>query len=476
MEDDVVGEKIGIATNERVSFNMGLVGADSALEIQSNKPPATVSPTKTIFGYSRGIVCGAFVAINLVFWLPITFCAIIPSVMQDIVNKSEITIQSITITAPTSTSFQASNIQTFSNTGSITATGKVSYLHITWDEPGGGTMLRLGSSNSFTVKNNEQVSLTADAVIVNDTAFTDFNLAAIADSGLTWHLTGNIDVTYIVTATCSLDKNVPLVGFSNFPINPNVTYVNTTGGSSTMLHNIIYATMTSLSNINIDFQQTIYFLLKSEGIPIGAGYIPDYSILSGLSDVQAYVNIYSTNAAEKAQVERVLTNYSTGFLSSISMEQFSTATKISWLAPALETIVLQTEMPPVNGYFIVNVTMYAKLNVFSGIQVTIFMYNPVDTGVTVVDIGGYIVSSGQKIATLNVNNLDFVIPSHQTKLSPMIEAAAVVTGPGAQVYLDLISAGQGFIDVHTPILFNISEFGADVNFVQLNVPVFVVPA
>jgi hypothetical protein len=385
------GPETGVARNNS-TFETALL--DNSMNDGTDK-------AKQCFGMSRTTFCCGCFWFNVALWLPLWLLVIIPAIMQSLVNHSDLTINSVTIMNPTSTSFTAINYQTFSNAGSITANAKTSYLNINWNTPSGGHMVQLGESNSFQVKNNKQVQMTSTATITDATAFANFNTAAITNESLTWQLQGVVDVTFVVTAKCNINKNIEVIGFGNFQTPPNVTKVNTTGGTAFVLNNLITATMTSTSDISIDFGQTMHFLLLSEGIQIGIGSIPNYNMIAGVSTVQAEMALSFSNELEKEQLMRVLSNYSNGFTSSVTMANFYTETPITWLAPALNTISMDTVMPAAPSRFVVNVTLCNPVDPEKGVPFDMLLYNPIDTDTIITHIEGNFSYHGQVFGTIS---------------------------------------------------------------------------
>jgi hypothetical protein len=358
--------------------------------------------------------------------------------MQDLVNKSTLTIDSATIINPTSQGFQSVNIQTFSNTGSITAHASVSYLNVNWDEPGGGTLIQLGSSNSFKVQDDATVNVNSYATVINSTAFGDFNLATIHAESLTWQLSGTIDVTYIITAPCHLSKTVNLKGFGGFSVPPNVSYVNTTGGTPTVLNNIIVASMFSNATVEIQFGQTMHFKLFSQGIQIGVGSIPDYSITPGLSYINAQVGLTYSNEQEYNQLMSLLSNYSNSKTSDLVMAEFYTETPISWLEAGLKSISMNTTMPPVAGQFLINITLQDEANLAAGLPVYMYMYNIIDCEVTLTRIIGTFTYEGVTIGNMDQTTI-IKIPSKHVIRTPTLTSSADVSTESAAAFSKLVS-------------------------------------
>jgi hypothetical protein len=398
----------------------------------------STSKTKTCFGMSRLKFCCACTFFNLALWVPLILCVIIPAIMQSLVNHADLTISAVTIVNPTTASFQAVNVQTFTNAGSITATAYTNHLNINWNTPTGGQLVQLGKSNEFEVKNNHQVSMTSTATVENEDAFTNFNSAAINGSSMTWQLSGDVDVTFVVTAKCNLDKTVTIQGFDNFPIPPNVTCVNTTGGTAAVLHNLITATMTSTSDISIQFGQTMHFLLKSAGITVGVGSIPNYDMVSGTSVVNADVALSYSSTEEKTQLMRVLSNYSNGMTSPVTMSNFYTETTIDWLAPALNSISMDTIMPGATASFVINVTMFEPVDPERGVDFTMLLYNPIDTDTTITHIAGDFSYQGVVFGTIDTDTYIY-LPTHKRTMSPKLTAEPAPGAAAIKAYADLVS-------------------------------------
>lgn len=457
---------------ERYSMDIALVEAgQSAKDVKY--PLCGLRSSDSSVRYRSRIICAGCCCFWLAASLLIFFFAILPAIISNIVSNSDLTVESVSITNPTATSFQSSVVQKFSNTGPISATAKLDTLYISWNQPGGGKMVAL--SNSGTIKvSSSPVTMSSTASVVNLTAFTDFNTASVSAQTSQWTIEGDADITAIVTTKVHLSKTVTLNGFDNFPVSPVINSLNTTGGSPTVLFNKISASMYSASNIQLALGQSLFFYLSSSGIRVGVGELPNYTMESGTSQVTAAINMTYSNTEEYNQLMKILGNYSSGVDSSVVMESFFTAVPIPWLAPALASMKMNTYVPGVTSSFVQNVTMTYKLNPLNGVPFTMTMYNPTDTVTVMNTMTGTIYYNTTAFSTVDLKDLNIVIPPKTTIVSQSLIAQPIVDPKATAAYVQLTTAGHGLLDVVSVIQMDLSAFPATIDYVQYDVPCTVV--
>lgn len=197
--------------------------------------------------------------------------------------------------------------------------------------------------------------------------------------------------------------------------------------------------------------------MYSFGLPIGVGTIHNMYLKTGVFDVEADVALGYSNDQEYHQLMQVISNFTMGLNSPISLGPFSTATPIQWLAPGLSLISLPTFIPGLEEKLIGRVDMYPTSPTPVVIPFTMDINNPVDTEISLSYIKADIFTSGVHIAYVD-SAVDIVIPAQTTVTSPLINATVIVfDGSHSQFYIDITSLLTGSID-EFPIMVNYSQY------------------
>jgi hypothetical protein len=411
------------------------------------------------------IICSASCITFLTIFLPVLFLVIVPIFIQDIVNKSDIVIIQATIIEPNDKSFTSSVRQKFTNTGSITAKAHMHDIRILWEDDNDTEMVKLSNSNTIKVSSEEAV-LTSRAIVTNKEELTAFNTYAMNAEYVHWHLVGKVQIQSFINVEVDIDKHIDLVAFNNFPIPPIVQQINTTGGTKTQLFNHIIATFTSTSNIELQLNQNLNFIVKSNDISIGYGTLPNCTLLIGTHDYVASMIMLAHSDFELNQINEVISNHTNGLDVMLTIGPFYTDKTIEWLAPALSTMSLPTTMPGITTQIIKQVDMYPP-KVPVTVPFTILMHNPIDAPFRVTHITGDIFSSNIKIATVS-QTLDITIPPHTMLMSPLLEANSVLSPSAYKVFENLELKGGGYIDVLSSMDGYIDKFPVILTYDQYN--------
>jgi hypothetical protein len=404
---------------------------------------------------------------------------IIPLLIQDMVDKSGLEMQSILITNPSDTKFTSTCVQKFSNTGSLQATALMKNIKISWEYAGGGTAVELTDFNEIVVGggNDKEQTLTSTATIINNTALSDINIYAVSNKDVEWHFTGDIDVTYFITVNVRIDKYVTLYGYDSFPIAPIQNGMKTWGGSHNQLYSKLNLTMYSSATIEMELGQTMYFNIINEGIIIALGSIPNYSVHAGPNSVEANITLVYNNDEQYNQVMKVFSNYTSGFSSPVNLVDFYTIPSIPWLQPSLDTINMNSYFPSSTAS-ILHFYLYSPINPLNDIYVKIVMYNGEDVDVNVQHIYGKLFYQDVQIGyvdTTNTVNFEGVhIPPKSNVTTIKLLTTDIITTAAVKAYKSLVDAGGGLVDTYDLTIMNISSFVANFSYVQRNVELTVI--
>jgi hypothetical protein len=233
-------------------------------------------------------------------------------IIQDNVNHSDLEIIRASIGYPSNDSFQSVVIQKFTNAGAVKAHAQMRNLEIYWNNPEGGCIVTLTASNSFTVDNNHVVTMRSTALVNDVDALTAFNLFLTQQPSVQWKIKGTADITFIVKARVKINKDVVLSRFNNFSVQPVVHFSNVTGGTGTHLTLNAQVTMVSNSNVEVKFGQSLMYKVFSDGLEVGFGELPNYTLSPGTTTSIANLTLTANSPSQVAQINMMLSNNSLG--------------------------------------------------------------------------------------------------------------------------------------------------------------------
>lgn len=426
--------------------------------------------------------CRIITVITFIVIIILAQFVIIPAVIQSMVNSSGLDIKTILITNPTDTTFNSECVEEFTNTGPLSATAKMKKITIGWDHSGGGDAVELTGFNDLTVGGDEKwQSMTSIANVINSTILSNINTYAVSNEGLQWHLTGKTDIYFLgIPYEVKVDKKVTLNGYNSFSVPPIVHSLNTIMGTAEKIVTTINLTMTSLASIQMELGQSIEFIVTSNNIQIGVGSIPNYSVYYGPNNFLANITLSYSNIIEYNQLMSILSNFTSGISSSLVLKTFSTKPSISWLTQSLNSIIMNTQMPPSADPFVKLFTMYYPQicgNAASNPEITLTMYNPEDVTISISYIYGKLYSTTQttnnkytQIGYISTYQ-NITIEPKQTIITPKIETIPLGTPDSNAAYLKLCNAGSGFVTTRDSLLMKIGDFAANFSYIQDNVPI-----
>jgi molybdopterin-binding protein len=248
---------------------------------------------------------------------------------------------------------------------------------------------------------------------------------------------------------------------------------NVTDGTASDMVASISVTMTSVADIELHFGQALLFSVFSEDVYVGYGVINDAKMLHGPSDILAETHMTYRNDAERAQLMQLLSNYSNGQDTAVSLREFRLSTPISWIAPALNTISMSAVFPGMKDKFIQSSILYAPRNPLKGVDFTLGLYNPQHCVVTITGMVATIFYENTEIGSVTVpSGLQITIPAGGNITSPILHADPHPAG--VKAYSDLVSAGFGYVDVISLTYLSVVEFNSEVSIHQDGIPTVVI--
>jgi hypothetical protein len=403
----------------------------------------------------------------------LTVFVAIPAYMQFLTWKNDITISSIALINPSEDGFQSSVVESFSANCPVSAEVKMNNdVTLSWHHAGGGEVVKLTDSSVIPVS-TELANLNSVGLVVNRTAFTNFNSYAISADYVDWQIKGTAVVSAFVDATVSVNKVVRLSGFSGFSVPPVVESLNVTDGSIKEMIASLRATLTSTSDIELHFGQELLFSIFSNNIYVGYGVIADAKMLRGPFTVLSDTHLTYTSDGEKTQLMDVLSNYSNGIDAAVTMRDFRTLTPVSWIQPALSTISLSAVFPGMKDKFIQSSILYKPRNPLNGVDFTLDLYNPQHCAIVITGLVAMIFYEDKEIGSLSEpTGLSISIPPLGRVTSPILHADPHPAG--VQAYKDLINAGFGYVDVQSVTYLSVVDFASELNLRQDGIPTTVV--
>ena len=381
------------------------------------------------------------------------------------VNQSNLTVVSSEISEITNTSFLSTTVTSFSNIQGPAVKMQLSSVDVTWSLQNENTMLKLSKSNTVTVEDNSKSSLVSTATIKDMETFTDFNEYLMHHESTVWSFSGSAYVTYLIKTKVNLDKSMSLTGFSNFTISPVVEGVNLTDGTPQILYAQAKVSITSLSDIILTMHQDLYFSVKYREQVIGSGHIPDFVLNSGVTVQDADLQFTFTNEDEQAALMSLLSYYSSGIGVNATMINFYTYPPITWLAPALDSVVMEAYIPGMSDPLIVSVNIYKGTNLYA-LPFTLTLYNPQPIPVTITSLVGNVTYHDTLIANVNLKTINppIFIPPYTVVTTPKYTSKSYVNSASSS----LLASGGGLGNVYSIIAGNFSAFPVSFYYQQLN--------
>jgi len=410
-------------------------------------------------------------AVVLAVILPVSFLVILPAVVRNECEHTDISIVTTTLTNPTNEAFESDVVMKFSKNAILPSTSHIQEAQISWDGSGGGHLVRLKHSSTIHVTSSPH-HLRSHGVVDNVTAFTDFNKYIIEVDSFDWRMKGNAIIHVMGTdVKVHIDKVVPMYGYNNFDVNPVISNVVATAGAPTTLFAIATALLNSESNIVLNFGQNLNFHMISNGVPIGIGTIPNCSMLTGNFSVHNNITMSYTNDDEYVELMYVVGNYISGIPTPISLEGFFLDHPVQWLEPALQSMTMASVLPGVDRLLVDRIDMYVSIGNIVNVPFDLHMYNPLELEILVTALYCNVYLEGIHIATVDESVLMLSLPPNEVIITPTFSARVDLKHSGSVV--DLLSAGFGLLDLDCQIVGTVDEFSADLHYVQANVSSYI---
>lgn len=470
-------ESVSVSVNEPLITKTEDLDGGAVVSVWSWR--ALFSHDEKLRRKSRLIYCGAtsFFVVSLLLML--TFLVIIPSVVRGMVDSTPLTINSAMISNPNDDFFHSTVVQSMA-AGPIPATLQFNSLTISWDESGGGDLLSLSECNELSIEGDKPLTMNAKAHVQNVTALKNFNKFSVHEKNVQWNIHGKAVVTAIIPVSVDIRKTVTLSGFNGFPIAPVIHDVTTTGGTSDGLMSTIHATLTSVSNIAMEFDQDLYFDLYSNDTRVGLGVIRDATFALGSFNVTIESTLFSNDDPQSYdELMRVVSRYASGQSSPISLRSFYTPRVVTWLQPALSSLDLESHIPGIKGTFLQEIFLYIPTRMIfqlSKTYVHLLFSNPIDIPIEIVNIYSkvYCNITGENVffSTMTAPNVGLKLAPNSMGLSRSLYTTPVMSDPTASTAtLDaLLAAKLGYFYVESDITFVIGDgFAANITYISEHV-------
>lgn len=144
---------------------------------------------KSFYQTNKGSLRIFFLCFSLVLWLPLTFLVIIPAIIMEILNATPFSLQYVTLFSPANTSFETEIAMSFAYDAPIPA-----YLHLndvtaTWNDPVGGHLIGLATSNTIKAEKHP-IPLFSFAQVKDTNALANFVKYVLSAESCQWDLQG----------------------------------------------------------------------------------------------------------------------------------------------------------------------------------------------------------------------------------------------------------------------------------------------
>jgi hypothetical protein len=416
-----------------------------------------------------GVVVVAFAALLLVA-VPVTFLSVLPEEIRREYKAADISVSVAKVINPTDEGFTSEVTMRLSHKSSIPASLRVhKSSKVNWVHPEGGDLIMMEDSNTIPVNTNFH-TLTSYARVLDEGAMSAFNLYAVTATDMDWHMVGESTVTAIIKMDVDMDKAVPMRGFNNFSIPPVINDLVVTGGSPTVLFSSAMTTLSIESNLALIFGQDLYVVIAVNETIIGRATITNCELYPGESDVPTIVELFWNTTTEYDVLMRVLSNFMMGIDTKLVLEHFYLGTPVSWLTEGLDSIIMNTVMPPVTEKMVVEIYMYPKLSQLAHIPVEIILYNPIDTNGTVTSLVCDVYYKDKLAAKMNQQGLTILVPAKSQVRTPRLDSDNYAS---LSDMTELAKAGSGLMDLYCHVGLTVDQFPTFVEYNQFQVPTYV---
>lgn len=420
------------------------------------------------YGWTGVVIVG--IAVLFIIMLPVTFLSIIPEEIRREYRASDITVNVAKVINPTDEGFTSETTIKLSHEAAIPARLKVhKNSFISWEDPSGGKLVLMQDSNTIPINTNFH-TLTSYARVIDQDAMSRFNVYAITAQDIDWHMRGQSTVTAIIQMDIDMDKPTPMYGFNNFSIPPVISEVIVTSGSPTVLYSSATATLYVESNMALVFGQDLYHIITVNDTNIGRARIINCEMYPGETVVPLVVEMFWSTTEEYDVLMRVLSNFMMGIDTGLVLKHFYLPKPVSWLTAGLDSIVMNTILPPVTEKMVVEIYMYPRLLQPLNIPVEIIMYNPIDTNATVTSLVCDVFYKGALAAKMNEQGLTILVPAKTQIRTPRLDSTNYAT---VNIIRELISAGYGLMDLYCQVGMTVGEFPSSVKYNQFQVPAYI---
>ncbi|KAH7926942.1 hypothetical protein BV22DRAFT_1007914 [Leucogyrophana mollusca] len=293
-------------------------------------------------------IIGALVGIALLF---IILYPVVRAIVQLVVNRSQLDIQTAAITSPANDSFQLAMQGIVTHTGIFSATIAFSQpVNVSWMDGSNETPLGYMSLSQLYAKNKRAtINDTTMFYITDQAAFGRFTSHMITSQNFTWRLqSSNLNVQamkFPMAHGISFNKDVTINGTNNFA--GNVVLEDLQLPSDSPEGGINFVAVTKLTNpspfaLNLG---TVVFNLAYQSVFLGVGTGANTQLVPGDNNITLSGRLIpQTTPSDLAAVSQLFTNYINFESSPVIATGQSTlqpdGSEISWLSQGLQSLQL----------------------------------------------------------------------------------------------------------------------------------------
>ncbi|KAG6878541.1 hypothetical protein C0993_004439 [Termitomyces sp. T159_Od127] len=319
----------------------------------SDQRPAPQQPTPTKpFYKKRWFIISSLILIPLgIALLFIILFPVVRAIIQLVIKRTQLEIDTATISHPQNDTFQLSLQGNVTHTGIISS--RIEFpepVEVSWFE-NEFTETKIGTvtfDTLFAKDKRASINATSNFMITDGDAFGRFSTQLITSSNFTWRLkSSNLKVQALkfpVAKGLSFDKNVTMQGFNSF--DNNVILKDLQLPSDNPAGGINFVAVTQLNNpspfsINLG---TVVFELSYKNVSLGTGTGKSV-IVPGANDItlSGFMK-HQSDPGNLALVSELFTNYLNGESSPVEAMGKSTVqddnSSVSWLNQGLQSLTL----------------------------------------------------------------------------------------------------------------------------------------
>ena len=299
--------------------------------------------------------------------LLIVFLAVIPAIISSTIAAADISVSSVSITAPTNSSFRLNSSFTISNTGSFAATLSPARLSLSHRLPDGSLSDPAGQLDmpaiSLSGGDDVVVAVDTDFTVTDQSAFDSFMHATLVQDSVTWHLSSSVTVA-------GKAAGISLPTYHSIPFEKDVTVPGCGGLNDTTVQSFSLshpaATTTGNTNLTLLIELvnpsaftisplgTLHFLVSYHSVHIGDVYSYNTQLLPGNNTLTMYGSLFQSNTSAESEM---IARFVAGEVAVATATAAADASSVPLFNGGIQGLTLATALPGYTGQIIESIAM-----------------------------------------------------------------------------------------------------------------------